>query len=76
MGAMVAAGAATCAVAVTFDLLLATDDLTDTEALALLAICSFAILVLDLLDFVLESESIVAARSNLLISATLTFCVG
>jgi hypothetical protein len=76
MGAVAFAGPATCAVAVTFDLLLGTDDLTDTEAFAMLAIWSFTVLVLDLLDFVLASESEVSARSTPLISVTLIFCAG
>jgi hypothetical protein len=48
----------------------------DTEALALLDTWSFAVVVLDLLDLVLESDSIVSARSTLLISVTLMFCPG
>jgi hypothetical protein len=71
-----ATGAATCAVAVTFDWLLATDDFKDTEVLALLDAWSFTVAVLDLLDLVLESDSIVSGRSTLLISVTLTFCAG
>jgi hypothetical protein len=48
----------------------------DTEALALLDTWSFAVVVLDLLDLVLESDSIVSGRSTLLISLTLTFWAG
>ena len=72
----VVVGVATCAVAVTLDWLLATDDLTDTEAFAWLSARSFTVLVLDLLDLVLASESVASERSTLLISVTLTFCAG
>jgi hypothetical protein len=71
-----ATGAATCAVAVTFDWLLATDDCTYAEALALLLTWPFVVEVLDPLDFVLASESVGSERAALLILATRTFCAG